>query len=164
VLTTDGDLAFRLMRPATVIERLYAVRLLGEPSPEQLHELAEGVELDEGRTRIESVEKGGGGGNNFWYHVVLREGRHRELRSAFSAVGLAVSRVIRVRYGPIELGKLRRGTSRPLNSIEAEALYALAGLAPPQVAAVKQTRKAAASARPNRRDERGRPTTRRSSR
>jgi len=151
VLTTDGDLAFRLMRPETVIERVYAVRLLGEPSAEQLLELAAGIELDEGRTRIESVEKAGGAGNNFWYHVVLREGRHRELRAAFSAVGLAVSRVIRVRFGPIELGKLRRGTSRPLNSVETDALYALAGLAPPRVAAVKQARKAARPSRPDKR-------------
>ncbi len=74
VLTTDGELAFRLMRPATVIERMYAVRLLGEPSPEQLRELEEGVELDEGRTRIEYLEKAGGGGNNFWYHVTCVKG------------------------------------------------------------------------------------------
>jgi 23S rRNA pseudouridine2605 synthase len=151
VLTTDGELAFRLMRPETLVERVYAVRLLGEPSPEQLRELAEGVELDEGRTRIGTVEKTGGGGNNFWYEVVLREGKHRELRSAFAAVGLAVSRVIRVRFGPIELGKLRRGTSRPLNSSETEALYALAGLPPPRFAAARQARKTArGSARPGR--------------
>ena len=156
VLTTDGDLAFRLMRPATVIERLYSVRLLGEPSVEQIRELAEGVELDEGRTRIESVDKAGGGGNNFWYHVVLREGRHRELRAAFAAVGLAVSRVIRIRFGPIELGKLRRGTSRPLNSTEVEALYALAGMTPPRVDSVKQARNVSQPSRPARRGERRR--------
>lgn len=156
VLTTDGDLAFRLMRPATVIERLYSVRLLGEPSVEQIRELAEGIELDEGRTRIGSVDKAGGGGNNFWYHVVLREGRHRELRAAFAAVGLAVSRVIRIRFGPIELGKLRRGTSRPLNSTEAEALYALAGMTPPRVDAMKQARKVSRSSRPAKRGERRR--------
>lgn len=159
VLTTDGDLAFRLTRPATVIERVYAVRLLGEPSTDQLREIAEGIELDEGRTRIESVEKTGGGGNNFWFNVVLREGRHRELRAAFAAVGLAVSRVIRVRFGPIELAKLRRGTSRPLSGEETEALYGLAGLAPPRVAAVKQARKAAGSSRPGRHGERRRPAS-----
>lgn len=148
VLTTDGDLAYRLMRPATVIERLYSVRLLGEPSAEQLNDLAEGIELDEGRTRIESVEKAGGAGNNFWFHVILKEGRHRELRAAFAAVGIAVSRVIRVRFGPIELGKLRRGTSRPLNSAETEALYALAGLAPPRGAEVKKARKPAVGRKP----------------
>jgi 23S rRNA pseudouridine2605 synthase len=132
ILTTDGELAFRLTRPATVVEREYAVRVLGEPSPEQLRELELGVELDEGVARLASIEHAGGAANNRWYHVVLREGRHRELRAALGAVGLAVSRVIRVRYGPIELGKLRRGASRPLNSEEIAGLYALAGLAPPK--------------------------------
>ena len=132
ILTTDGELAFRLTRPATVVEREYAVRVLGEPSPEQLRELEVGVELDEGVARLASIEHAGGAANNRWYHVVLREGRHRELRAAFAAVGLAVNRVIRVRFGPVELGKLRRGASRPLNPEEIEGLYALSGLALPK--------------------------------
>jgi len=132
ILTTDGELAFRLTRPATVVEREYAVRVLGEPSPEQLRELEDGVELDEGVARLASIEPAGGAANNRWYHVVLREGRHRELRAALGAVGLAVNRVIRVRFGPVELGKLRRGASRPLNPEEVAGLYALAGLAPPK--------------------------------
>jgi 23S rRNA pseudouridine2605 synthase len=132
ILTTDGELAFRLTRPATVVEREYAVRVLGEPSPEQLRELEVGVELDEGVARLASIEHAGGAANNRWYHVVLREGRHRELRAALGAVGVAVSRVIRVRFGPIELGKLRRGASRPLSPEEVDGLYALVGLAPPK--------------------------------
>ena len=132
ILTTDGELAFRLTRPATVVEREYAVRVLGEPSPEQLRELELGVEIDEGVARLASIEHAGGAANNRWYHVVLREGRHRELRAALGAVGLAVSRVIRVRFGSIELGKLRRGASRPLDREEVDGLYALAGLAPPK--------------------------------
>ena len=132
ILTTDGELAFRLTRPATIIEREYAVRVLGEPSAEQLRELEVGVEMDEGVARVASIEHAGGAGNNRWYHVVLREGRHRELRTALGAVGLAVSRVIRVRFGPIELGKLRRGASRPLSAEEVDGLYALAGLASPK--------------------------------
>jgi len=132
ILTTDGELAFRLTRPATVVEREYAVRVLGEPTPEQLRDLELGVELDEGVARLASIEHAGGAANNRWYHVVLREGRHRELRAALGAVGLAVSRVIRVRFGPIELGKLRRGASRPLNREEVDGLYALAGLSPPK--------------------------------
>jgi len=131
ILTTDGELAFRLKRPTTVVEREYAVRVLGEPTPEQLRDLATGVELDDGATRFASIERAGGAANNRWYHVVLREGRQRELRAALGAVGLAVSRIIRVRFGPIELGKLRRGASRPLTGAEANALYAVAGLAPP---------------------------------
>ena len=108
------------------------MRVLGEPSPEQLRELEIGVELDEGVARLASIEHAGGAANNRWYHIVLREGRHRELRAALGAVGLAVNRVIRVRFGPIELGKLRRGASRPLNPEEVDGLYALAGLAPPK--------------------------------
>ena len=138
ILTTDGDLAFRLTRPATVVEREYAVRVLGEPSPEQLRDLELGVELDEGVARLASIEHAGGAANNRWYHVVLREGRHRELRAALGAVGLAVNRVIRVRFGPIELGKLRRGASRPLEREEVDGLYALAGLAPPKPSQAKR--------------------------
>jgi 23S rRNA pseudouridine2605 synthase len=133
VLTTDGELAYRLMRPETLMEREYAVRLLGEPSDEQLRDMLAGVELDEGRTRIKSIERAGGSERNAWYHVVLREGRHRELRAALAAVGLAVSRVIRIRVGPIVLGKLRRGMSRPLETGEASALYELAGLTTPRI-------------------------------
>jgi len=138
ILTTDGELAFRLTRPATIVEREYAVRVLGEPSAEQLRELEVGVEVDEGVARVASIEQAGGTANNRWYHVVLREGRHRELRTALGAVGLAVNRVIRVRFGPIELGKLRRGTSRPLNTEEVDGLYALAGLAPPRPSQAKR--------------------------
>ena len=132
VLTTDGELAFRLKRPAAVVEREYAVRVLGEPTPEQLRDLEAGVELDDGVARFASIAGGGGTTNNRWYHIVLREGRHRELRTALAAVGVSVSRVIRVRFGPIELGKLRRGASRPLTDAEVEGLYGLAGLAPPK--------------------------------
>ena len=131
ILTTDGELAFRLKRPATVIEREYAVRVLGEPTAEQLRDLEVGVELDDGIARFASIERAGGAANNRWYHVVLREGRHRALRAALGAVGLAVSRIIRVRFGPVELGKLRRGASRPLATAEIDGLYVLAGLAPP---------------------------------
>ena len=94
--------------------------------------------MDEGVARVASIERAGGAANNCWYHVVLREGRHRELRTALGAVGLAVNRVIRVRFGPIELGKLRRGTSRPLNTEEVDGLYALAGLAPPRPSQAKR--------------------------
>jgi 23S rRNA pseudouridine2605 synthase len=147
LLTTDGGLAHRLMRPETMVEREYAVRLLGEPSEEQLRNVLAGVELDEGRTRIESIDRAGGSDKNSWYHVVLRQGRHRELRAALSAVGLTVSRVIRIRVGPIELGKLRRGMSRSLGSDEVEALYALAGLELPRVEAQRGPRRATAAGR-----------------
>ncbi len=130
VLTTDGELASRLMHPSTVVEREYAVRLLGEPADPQIRQLQSGIELDTGIAKIEKIEAGKGGGSNIWHHVTLRETRHRDLRPMLAAVGLAVSRVIRVRYGDVALGELYRGASRPLSPAETKALYALAGLAP----------------------------------
>jgi 23S rRNA pseudouridine2605 synthase len=130
VLTTDGELASRLMHPSTVVEREYAVRLLGEVSPSQERHLADGIQLDTGLARIETLEVGKGSGSNAWHHVTLRAARHRDLRPMLAAVGLAVSRVIRVRYGTIALGELYRGASRPLTPAEAKGLYALAGTTP----------------------------------
>jgi 23S rRNA pseudouridine2605 synthase len=131
VLTTDGDLAHRLMRPSAVPEREFAVRLAGEPSAGQVARLLEGVDLEDGTLRVASLDPAGGSATNVWYRLVLREARQRGLRAAFAAVGLGVSRVIRIRYGPVELGRLRRGHSRPLTPPEIEGLYALAGTRPP---------------------------------
>jgi 23S rRNA pseudouridine2605 synthase len=128
VLTTDGELASRLMHPSAVIEREYAVRLLGEPSATQIQQLEEGIQLDDGVAKIAAIAGGGGGSSNVWYRVTLRETRHRNLRPALAAVGLAVSRVIRVRYDTVALGELYRGASRPLTPTEVKALYAAAGL------------------------------------
>jgi 23S rRNA pseudouridine2605 synthase len=129
VLTTDGELASKLMHPGTLVEREYAVRLLGEPSDSQLQQLEEGIELDDGIAKITGLtRRGGGRGSNAWYHLTLDSLRHRDLRPALAAVGLAVSRVIRVRYHTIELGELYRGASRPLLPSEWKALYAVAGL------------------------------------
>jgi 23S rRNA pseudouridine2605 synthase len=130
VLTTDGELASRLMHPSTVVEREYAVRLLGELSPIQESQLAEGIQLDTGLAKIDSVEAGKGSGSNAWHHMTLRAARHRDLRPMLAAVGLAVSRVIRVRYDTIELGELYRGASRPLTPAETKGLYATTGTAP----------------------------------
>jgi 23S rRNA pseudouridine2605 synthase len=132
VLTTDGELASRLMHPGTVVEREYAVRLLGAPSAAQLRQLEEGIELDTGVAKVASVEAGRGSGSNAWHHLTLREARHRDLRPMLAAVGLAVSRVIRVRYDAVALGELYRGASRPLTPAETKALYALAGAVAPQ--------------------------------
>jgi 23S rRNA pseudouridine2605 synthase len=130
VLTTDGELASRLMHPSTVVEREYAVRLLGAPSDSQLRQLESGIELDTGVAKIETIEAGKGSGSNAWHHMTLREARHRDLRPMLAAVGLAVSRVIRVRYGAVALGDLYRGASRPLAPDETKGLYALAGMTP----------------------------------
>ena len=122
------NLAGGAVRNGTVVEREYAVRLLGEPTDTQLQQLQEGIELDNGAAKVAAIEPGGRSGSNAWYHVTLRETRHRDLRPALAAVGLAVSRVIRVRYDTIALGDLYRGSSRPLTPAESRSLYAVAGL------------------------------------
>ena len=127
VLTTDGELASRLMHPSTVVEREYAVRLLGEPSDAQLRQLENGIELDTGMAKVEKVDARRSTGSNAWHHMTLKEARHRDLRPMLAAVGLAVSRVIRVRYDSVELGELYRGASRPLTPAETKGLYAVAG-------------------------------------
>lgn len=134
LLTTDGQLKNRLTHPSARIEREYAVRLLGEPRSDQIQKLLEGIELDEGPAKLERFEPRGGGGTNVWYDAVLRDTRSRLLGPLFSAIGMTVSRVIRLRYGPIQLGKLRRGMSRPLTAAEIAALYEAAQLPLPAIA------------------------------
>ena len=110
ILTTSGDLANRLMHPRYEVEREYAVRVLGELSPEARTKLLEGVALDDGMAKFSRVDDEGGSGVNRWYRVTISEGRNREVRRMFSAVGLEVSRLIRIRYGAIQLPRsLARG-------------------------------------------------------
>lgn len=110
VFTDSGELANRLMHPSGGIEREYAVRVLGEATPEQIRRLRDGVMLDDGAAKFEIVESRGGQGANRWYRVVIMEGRNREVRRMFDALGLGVSRLIRTRFGPIELpNTLHRG-------------------------------------------------------
>ncbi len=131
LLTSDGELAHRLMHPSYEISREYAVRLMGELTHEQLAQLKRGVELDDGIAKLDQVRKGGGSGINVWYRITLHEGRNREIRRVFEALGIAVSRLIRVRYGPVSLGDLHRGDSRSLSPREIEALYDTVGLPAP---------------------------------
>lgn len=132
LLTTDGDLAHRLMHPSQNIEREYLVRVQGVVSETALSRMAEGVELDDGPAHFDLVELYGGGGTNRWYRVVLREGRKREVRRLWESQGFIVNRLIRVRFGTIQLGKkLRAGEYMELEPAQRDSLYQLAGLTPP---------------------------------
>lgn len=133
LFTTDGALAHRLMHPSTEIEREYAVRILGPVTAEAIARLQSGVTLEDGAARFESVVDAGGTGANHWYHVVIREGRNREVRRMWEAVGATVSRLIRVRYGPIALPRLLRpGRAEYLEREALDALYGAAGMSPPR--------------------------------
>lgn len=132
LLTNDGELANRLMHPSRQLEREYAVRVFGEVDGLILNALLEGVELEDGPARFLSVRDAGGSGSNRWYHVVLGEGRNREVRRLWESQGVQVSRLIRVRYGPIELGRrLPAGKWRDLVPAELIALRDAAGLPHP---------------------------------
>lgn len=123
LFTSSGELANRLMHPSYELEREYAVRVLGEPTPEALEQLQVGIELEDGVAKFNRILDGGGEGANHWYNVTLSEGRNREVRRMFEAVGLQVSRLMRVRYGPVVLpASLKRGLWRELDPQEVQAL------------------------------------------
>ncbi|QJR14108.1 23S rRNA pseudouridine(2605) synthase RluB [Usitatibacter palustris] len=129
IFTTDGELANRLMHPRFEVEREYAVRLLGEMTDECREKLLAGIDIEGDLCKFESVEDRGGDGANKWYHVVIKEGRNREVRKMCEAVGLTVSRLLRVRYGPVHMPAfLKRGMMRPLEEQEVETLLAFAGM------------------------------------
>jgi len=132
LLTNDGELANRLMHPSSQIEREYAVRVLGEVSAEMLKRLREGVTLEDGVARFDEIREAGGEGANHWYHVILREGRHREVRRLWESQGVTVSRLTRVRYGPVALRRgLHPGRWDELDEAQMAELLRVVGFAPP---------------------------------
>lgn len=126
VFTTDGVLANRLMHPRFEVEREYAVRILGELTAEQMTQLTTGVELADGPAAFSYLAEQGGEGVNHWYRVILKEGKNREVRRMFEAIGLTVSRLMRVRFGPINLPpRIKRGQWLELEEKEIRRLLSL---------------------------------------
>jgi 23S rRNA pseudouridine2605 synthase len=128
LFTSSGELANRLMHPRFGLEREYAVRVLGKLSNEEKQKLLDGVQLEDGMAQFGSIEDGGGEGSNAWYRVTISEGRNREVRRMIEAVGHAVSRLIRIRYGAMMLPRgLKRGAYMELDDHDINALMRAAG-------------------------------------
>lgn len=119
LITNDGELANKLMHPSSEIEREYAVRVRGDIDANILNQLQQGVKLEDGFARFESLVDAGGSGSNHWFHVVVKEGRNRLVRRLWEHFGFTVSRLIRIRFGPVYLPSgLRRGKYKELNETE----------------------------------------------
>lgn len=132
LFSSSGELANHLMHPRFGLEREYAVRVLGALSREEKQRLTDGVQLDDGMAQFGSIEEGGGEGSNCWYRVTISEGRNREVRRMFEAVGHAVSRLIRIRYGAMLLPRgLKRGAWLELGETDINLLMQAVGSAQP---------------------------------
>lgn len=129
IFTNDGELAHRLSHPSYEIEREYAVRVIGKVDEKILQRLRKGVKLEDGMAAFTHIEERGGSGANHWYHVVLKEGRNREVRRLWESQGVSVSRLLRVRFGNVSLPEdLSRGQSRELKTDESQKLARLVDL------------------------------------
>ena len=132
ILTTSGELVQRFAHPKFEVQREYAVRVLGEVSREHMQQLTQGIMLEDGLAQVERISEQGGEGANKWYNVVIKEGRNREVRRIFEHIGLTVSRLVRVGFGPIGLpNRLKRGQFYELNPAEVAAILKWADMALP---------------------------------
>jgi len=144
LFTTHGELANRLMHPSFELEREYAVRVRGQVTPEKIKQLTEGIQLEDGQAHFNQVIDGGGQGSNHWYHVILREGRNREVRRLWEAVDTEVSRLVRVRYHQFNLPKwLKPGKTRFFDDDVVKKLFVSLDLEYPQAPVRRQTKPAA---------------------
>ncbi|WP_442964640.1 23S rRNA pseudouridine(2605) synthase RluB [Pseudomonas sp. GCEP-101] len=138
MFTTDGELANRLMHPSYEMDREYAVRVRGEVDEEMIERLKAGVMLEDGPAKFSDIQEAPGGeGFNHWYHVVVMEGRNREVRRLWESQGVVVSRLKRVRFGPVFLtSELTMGRYREMGQRELDILSEEVGLAPVALPAV----------------------------
>jgi len=129
LFTTDGELANRLMHPSFEIEREYASRVLGEVPTDAINNMLAGVECEDDVLKFDSVRDAGGSGANHWYHVILHQGRYREVRRLWESQGIKVSRLKRVRYGSVSLPRsLRQGRWEELDMKQINTLLDLTGM------------------------------------
>lgn len=148
IFTTSGDLANRLMHPRFEVEREYAVRILGRLSEAQAAQLTAGIDLEDGPARFEQLLDEGGEGSNHWYRVVLKEGRKREVRRMFEALGFMISRLMRVRFGILTLPpRLKRGQWLELGAAETVQVLQWAGTAQAEKSAAAPRRRSVSRGR-----------------
>lgn len=149
LFTNDGELANRLMHPSHQVEREYAVRVMGEVTEPMLQAMQQGVMLEDGLASFSAIQHVGGEGINSWYHVVIMEGRNREVRRLWESQGVTVSRLKRVRYGSIFLDKRTKvGEWIELTQAETDQLSSLAGLEAKPSAPAPAPRKGVKSRKP----------------
>ncbi|MBS24252.1 MAG: 23S rRNA pseudouridylate synthase B [Gammaproteobacteria bacterium] len=123
LFTTDGELANKLTHPSSMVEREYAVRVMGEVTPNMLQAMHQGIIIENQFCRFSDIQYYAGEGINQWYHVVIMEGRNREVRKLWESQGVKVSRLKRVRFGPIFIpSTVRKGDYQELSKSEVENL------------------------------------------
>ncbi|MBV1905092.1 MAG: rRNA pseudouridine synthase [Pseudomonadales bacterium] len=149
LLTNDGEFANRMMHPSSSIDREYAVRVDGEIGPDVLENLVQGVQLEDGFAKFADIRYFNGSGRNHWYHVVVLEGRNREVRRLFESQNIRISRLKRVRFGPVILpSALLRGRRQELGVEDVKSMYRLVAMAEPDLSDERKPRESVLIAYP----------------